>query len=105
MKVYVLSFRYDIIKEVITGSGSFPMTLQLMNGTAPLPHNSTLSPKEAVVMDVSLNTSSEQIKVVVGKCWATSTHNPEDTYSHTFLESRSAPPFLLLTLTIPHLIN
>ncbi|XP_075875897.1 uromodulin-like 1 [Nelusetta ayraudi] len=81
------SMGYDIIKEVITGSGSFPMTLQLMNGTAPLPHNSTLSPKEAVVMDVSLNTSSEQIKVVVGKCWATPTHNPEDTYSHTFLES------------------
>lgn len=80
-----------MISDVITGSGSFQVTVQLMNGTMPLPYNYSLSPEEAVVVDVSLNTSSEQIKVVINKCWVTPTRNPEDTYSHTFLENRSAP--------------
>ncbi|CAJ1064721.1 uromodulin-like 1 isoform X3 [Xyrichtys novacula] len=77
---------YDMIKDVIVGSGSFQVTVQLMNGTIPLPHNYSLSPKEDLVVEVSLNTSSEQIKVVINKCWATPTKNPRDTYSHTFLE-------------------
>lgn len=73
------------------GSGSFQVTVQLTNGTTPLPHNYSLSREEAVVVDVSLNTSSEQIKVVISKCWATPTQNPGDTVSHIFLENRSAP--------------
>lgn len=90
-----LSFRYEVMKEVITDSGSSQMRLQLMNGSAPLPHNPALSPREAVVMEVSLNTSSEQIKVVVSKCWATPTRDPEETYRQTFLESRSTANYLL----------
>lgn len=85
-----------MFKDAITGSGSFQVTVQLMNGTMPLPHNYSLYPEEAVVVDVSLNTTSEQIKVVINKCWATPTQNPGDTYSYVFLENRSAhSPFLL----------
>lgn len=85
--------------DVIMGSGSFQVTVQLMNGTVPLPHNYSLSSEEAVVVDVSLNTSSEDIKVVINKCWATPTRNPGDSYSHIFLENRSASsPFLLFQL-------
>lgn len=94
---FSLISRYDMIKDVIMGSGSFQVTVQLMNGTVPLPHNYSLSPEEAVVVDVSLNTSSEQIKVVINKCWATPTQNPGDTYSHIFLENRSAPFTISIT--------
>lgn len=82
--------RYEMIKDVIMGSGSFQVTVRLMNGTMPLPHNYSLSREEAVVVDVSLNTSSEQIKVVINKCWATPTQSPVDTYSYIFLENRFA---------------
>ncbi|XP_073335772.1 uromodulin-like 1 [Pagrus major] len=78
---------YDMIKDVIMGSGSFQVTVQLMNGSMPLPYNYSLSPEEAVVVEVSLNTSSEQIKVVINKCWATPTQNPVDTISHVFIEN------------------
>ncbi|MEQ2160335.1 hypothetical protein GOODEAATRI_032652, partial [Goodea atripinnis] len=82
--------RYDTIKDVITGLGSFQVTVQLMNGIEPLPHNYSLSPEQAVVVEISLNTTSKQIRVVLDKCWATPTQNPEDTYSYTFLDNRSA---------------
>ncbi|KAM6983468.1 uromodulin-like 1 [Tautogolabrus adspersus] len=78
---------YDMIKDVITGSGVFQVTVQLMNGTRPLPHNYSMSSEEDVVVEVSLNTTSEQIKVVITKCWATPSPNSGDTYSHTFLEN------------------
>ncbi|XP_071317692.1 uromodulin-like 1 isoform X2 [Trachinotus anak] len=81
------SMGYNMIKDVIMGLGSFQVTVQLMNGTMPLPHNYSLSPDEVVVVEVSLNTSSDQIKVVINKCWATPTPNPADTYSYTFLEN------------------
>ncbi|XP_032389675.1 uromodulin-like 1 isoform X1 [Etheostoma spectabile] len=79
------SMGYDMIKDVITGLGSFQVTVQLMNGTMPLPYNSSLSSEEAVVLEVSLRPSSEQIKVVINRCWATPTRNPADPDSHTFL--------------------
>ena len=79
-----------MIKDGIIGSGSFQVTVQLMNGSMPLPYNYSLSPEEAVVVEVSLNTSSDQIKVVITKCWATPTQNPVDTISYIFIEHRSA---------------
>ncbi|XP_023273462.1 uromodulin-like 1 [Seriola lalandi dorsalis] len=81
------SMGYNMIKDVITGLGSFQVTVQLMNGTVPLPHNYSMSPDDVVVVEVSLNTSSEQIKVIINKCWATPTPTPADTYSYTFLEN------------------
>ncbi|XP_070700102.1 uromodulin-like 1 [Pempheris klunzingeri] len=81
------SMGHDMIKDIIMGSGSFQVTVQLMNGTMPLPHNYSLSPEEAVVVEVSLNTSSEQVKVVINKCWATPTLSPVDPSTHIFLEN------------------
>lgn len=88
--------RYEMLKDVITGSGSFLVRVQLMNGTQPLPHNYSLSSDEVVVVDVSVNTSLEQIKVVIDRCWATSTQHPGDTLSYIFLENRSARSSVLL---------
>ncbi|XP_054899903.1 uromodulin-like 1 [Poeciliopsis prolifica] len=81
------SMGYNMIKDVITGLGSFQVAVQLMNGTAPLPHNYSLSPEQAVVVEVSLKNTSEQMKVVINKCWATPTQSPADPNSHTFLEN------------------
>ncbi|XP_068456407.1 LOW QUALITY PROTEIN: uromodulin-like 1 [Clinocottus analis] len=81
------SMGYAIIQDFITGSGSFHVTVQLTNGTMLLPNNHSLSSDEAVVVEVSLDPSSEQMKVVINKCWATPTQNPENTNSLTFLEN------------------
>ncbi|XP_034035012.1 mucin-5AC [Thalassophryne amazonica] len=81
------SMGYDLIKDTIMASGSFQVIVQLMNGTVPLPHNYSLSSDEAVVVQISLNTSTEQIKVIMNKCWATPTPNPADSKSYTFLDN------------------
>lgn len=78
-----------MLKDVIIGSGMFHVTVQLMNGTGPLPHNDSLSPSEPVVIVVRLNTSVEKIKVVINKCWATNTPYPSVVYSYIFVENRS----------------
>lgn len=75
---------YDIIK--ITGSGSFQMSVHLLDSAVPLPYNYSLSREQPVVVEVRLNTSSDHIKVVISKCWCTPTPNPVDAYSHVFLE-------------------
>ncbi|KAM7374819.1 hypothetical protein PAMP_007456 [Pampus punctatissimus] len=82
------SLGYDMIKDVITGLGLFQVTVELMNGTVPLPYNYSLSPEEVVVVEVRLNTSSQQIKVVINMCWATPTPNPADTNRYIFLNNR-----------------
>uniref|UniRef100_A0A3B5A1A0 ZP domain-containing protein n=1 Tax=Stegastes partitus TaxID=144197 RepID=A0A3B5A1A0_9TELE len=87
VRVLSSTCRYDMIKDVIVGLGSFQVTVQLMNGSVPLPHNYSLSPEQAVVVEVRLNTSSEQLKVVINKCWATPTQSPADAYSQAFLEN------------------
>ncbi|CAL9685931.1 unnamed protein product [Knipowitschia caucasica] len=88
------SMGYDMIKDVITGSGMFQLSVQLMNGTVPLPHNYSLSPSEALVLVVSLNTTVERIKVVINKCWATSTPSPALVSSYIFMQNRcSMNPF------------
>ncbi|XP_017286597.3 uromodulin-like 1 [Kryptolebias marmoratus] len=84
------SLGYDIIKDIITGLGSFQVMLQLTNGTALLPHNVSLSPEQALVVEVSLSSSSEQIKVIMNQCWATPTLNLADTNRYTFLENSCA---------------
>ncbi|XP_072230517.1 uromodulin-like 1 [Leuresthes tenuis] len=81
------SMGYQMIKDVIRDFGSFQVMVQLMNGTAPLHQNYSLSPEQALVVEVSLNSTSEKIKVVINKCWATPTQNPADTYSYTFIEN------------------
>lgn len=77
-----------MMKDVIVGLGLFHVTVQLLNGTTPLPHNYSLSPEEAVVVEVSMNTSAEQIKVVIDSCWATPNPNPDDTSRYIFLDNR-----------------
>ncbi|XP_060942525.1 uromodulin-like 1 [Limanda limanda] len=81
------SMGHDVIKDIIIGLGSFQVTVRLMNGTVPLPHNYSLSSEDMVVVEVSLNTSSDQIKVVINKCWATPTLDPADTQSYPFIEN------------------
>ncbi|XP_061595220.1 uromodulin-like 1 [Cololabis saira] len=81
------SMGYDMIKDVLVGMGSFPVIVQLMNGTSPLPQNYSLAPKEPLVLEVGLKITSEQIKVVINKCWATPTQNPADPFTYTFLEN------------------
>ncbi|TNN76946.1 Uromodulin-like 1 [Liparis tanakae] len=85
------SMGYDIFTDVFAGSGSFQVTVRLTNGTMLLPNNHSLSSDEAVVLEVSLNTPSEQMKVVINKCWATPTPTPTPTQNpkDTFLENRS----------------
>uniref|UniRef100_A0A3Q3IJ82 EGF-like domain-containing protein n=1 Tax=Monopterus albus TaxID=43700 RepID=A0A3Q3IJ82_MONAL len=41
--------RYETFKDAVEGSGSFHVTVQLMNGTIPLPHNYSMSSREVVV--------------------------------------------------------
>lgn len=82
------------------GSGSFLVSVKLTNGTVPLPHNYSVSSDEVVVVDVSLNTTVDQIKLVINRCWATPTQNPGDTYSYIFMENRSAPSHVLLLLLL-----
>nr|XP_061801584.1 uromodulin-like 1 [Nerophis lumbriciformis] len=84
------SMGYELIQDVITSSGMFQVTVQLLNGTFPLPYNYSLSPEEAVVVEVSMNTSAEEIKVVIYSCWATPTQNPFDDKRFVFLDNRCA---------------
>ncbi|KAK0132114.1 Uromodulin-like 1 [Merluccius polli] len=83
---------YNMIIDPITVSGSFKVIMQLLNGTFPLPHNYTLSPDEDVVVRVTLNTSAEEVKLVISRCWATPTLNPVDIHSYIFLNSSCPLP-------------
>ena len=73
--------------DPISASGSFKVIMQLLNGsgTSALPHNYTLSPDEEVVVKVSMNTSAEEMRLIISKCWATPTRNIGDNPSYIFL--------------------
>ncbi|CAL8305732.1 unnamed protein product [Gadus morhua 'NCC'] len=83
---------YNMNIDPISASGSFKVIMQLLNGsgTSALPHNYTLSPDEEVVVKVSMNTSAEEMRLIISKCWATPTRNIVDNPSYIFL-NRGCP--------------
>ncbi|XP_036379754.1 uromodulin-like 1 [Megalops cyprinoides] len=83
---------YDMIKDIVEGSGTFHVTVQILNGTSPLPQNYSLSPNEEVVVEVAINSTLEQIKLVINECWATPTSNPSDSTSYFFLQNSCPVP-------------
>ncbi|KAK6317151.1 hypothetical protein J4Q44_G00125510 [Coregonus suidteri] len=83
---------YDMIKDVVMGSGTFHVTVQLLNGMSLLPQNYSLSPEEDVVVEVSVNSTVDQIKVVINKCWATQSSNPLEPTIYLFLENSCPLP-------------
>ncbi|XP_023818675.1 uromodulin-like 1 [Oryzias latipes] len=84
------SMGYDAVKDVFGRVGALPVLLQLMNSSARLPLNHRLSSQQDLVLEVSINSTSEQIKLIINKCWATSTQDPEGGHSYTFLENSCA---------------
>ncbi|XP_056127525.1 uromodulin-like 1 [Rhinichthys klamathensis goyatoka] len=76
---------FNMINDPVAGLGSFQVTVRLLNGTSPLPENSALYPDDEVIVEVAINTSISQIKVVISKCWATSSNNSSESPSHLFL--------------------
>ncbi|XP_045548187.1 uromodulin-like 1 isoform X1 [Salmo salar] len=83
---------YDMIKDAVMGSGTFYVTFQLLNGMSPLPQNYSLSPEEDVVVEVSVDSTVAQIKVVINKCWATQSSNPLEPTTYVFLENSCPLP-------------
>uniref|UniRef100_A0A8C9RZG8 ZP domain-containing protein n=1 Tax=Scleropages formosus TaxID=113540 RepID=A0A8C9RZG8_SCLFO len=77
----------DMIKDIVEGSGTFHVSFQLLNGTFPLPQNHTLSPNEEVVIEIGINTTVPQLKLITKRCWATPSSNPLDTTSYEFLKN------------------
>ncbi|KAL2094353.1 hypothetical protein ACEWY4_009072 [Coilia grayii] len=77
---------YEMIKDIVQGSGNFHVTVRLLNGTTPLPENYTLALDEEVVVEVSINSTFTQVNVVLNKCWATPTFNPSGPEQFVFLE-------------------
>ncbi|XP_030648093.1 uromodulin-like 1 [Chanos chanos] len=88
----------DMIKDVVAGSGTFHVTVRLLNGTTPLPQNYTLSPEEEVVVEVAVNSTLSQIKMVINKCWATSTNDPLEPTNYVFLENSCPVPNAFTTV-------
>ncbi|XP_061105444.1 uromodulin-like 1 [Conger conger] len=82
---------YYLIKDLIEGSGTFQVTVQLLNGTSPLPENYTLSRNQEVVVEVAINSSMEQIKLIVEECWATPSRSPLDSTQRSYYLQNSCP--------------
>uniref|UniRef100_A0A3B3E2L8 ZP domain-containing protein n=2 Tax=Oryzias melastigma TaxID=30732 RepID=A0A3B3E2L8_ORYME len=84
------SMGYDVVKDIFSRVGALPVRLQLMNSSALLPPNHRLPSQQELVLEVSLNRTSEEIRPIMKKCWATSTPDPEGDPSYTFLENSCA---------------
>ncbi|XP_036450955.1 uromodulin-like 1 [Colossoma macropomum] len=89
---YESSSYLDMIDGAVLGSGTFHVTVRLLNGTTPLPQNYTLSPKDEVIIEVAVNSSVSQIKVVINKCWANPSSNPSESPQYFFLENSCPLP-------------
>lgn len=76
-----------MINDPVAGSGSFQVTVRLLNGTIPLPDNYTLSPDDEIIVEVRVNTTISQIKVVIDKCWVTSSSDSSETPYYLFLDN------------------
>ncbi|XP_016133722.1 uromodulin-like 1 [Sinocyclocheilus grahami] len=84
---YAPSGYFDMINDPVAGSGSFQVTVRLLNGTIPLPDNFTLSPDDEIIVEVGVNTTISQIKVVIDKCWATSSSDSSESPYYLFQDS------------------
>ncbi|XP_076875586.1 uromodulin-like 1 isoform X2 [Brachyhypopomus gauderio] len=82
-----LSGAVDMFSDAVMGTGTFHVSVRLLNGTSPLPQNYTLSPKDEVIIEVRLNSTVPQIKVVINKCWANPSTNPSMPPIYVFLEN------------------
>ncbi|XP_017538004.2 uromodulin-like 1 [Pygocentrus nattereri] len=89
---YESSSYLDMIDGAVLGSGTFHVTVRLLNGMTPLPQNYTLSPKDEVIIEVAVNSSVSQIKVVINKCWANPSSNPLELPQYIFLENSCPLP-------------
>nr|XP_015196676.1 PREDICTED: uromodulin-like 1 isoform X1 [Lepisosteus oculatus] len=82
----------DMIKDIIEGSGIFLATIQLLNGTSPLPKNYSLSPDDEVFIEVGINLTMTQVKLILNECWATPTSSPSDPTTHMFMKNSCPIP-------------
>ncbi|KAI4881439.1 hypothetical protein NFI96_012793 [Prochilodus magdalenae] len=89
---YESSSYLDTIDDAVQGSGTFHVTVRLLNGTTPLPQNYTLTPMDEVIIEVAVNSSVSQIKVIINKCWANPSSNPSDLPQFIFLEESCPVP-------------
>ncbi|XP_067255339.1 uromodulin-like 1 [Chanodichthys erythropterus] len=89
---YPPSGYFNMINDPVAGLGSFQVTVRLLNGTSPLPENYAFSPDEEVIVEVGVNTTISQIKVVINKCWATSSNDSSKSPIYLFLQDGCALP-------------
>ncbi|XP_048874369.1 uromodulin-like 1 [Brienomyrus brachyistius] len=78
---------YNMIKNVVEGTGTFYVRFQLFNGSSPLSQNYTLSPNDEVIIEIGVNSTLPQIKIIINNCWATPNSDPLDSKKYTFLEN------------------
>ncbi|KAK1169321.1 uromodulin-like 1 [Acipenser oxyrinchus oxyrinchus] len=80
------------LKGVIEGSGSFLATIQLLNGTVPLPKNYSFSPNDDVLIEVGVNLDSLQVKIILHECWATPSISSTDPTTYMFMRNSCPIP-------------
>ncbi|XP_058646209.1 uromodulin-like 1 [Onychostoma macrolepis] len=72
--------------DLVAGSGMFQVIVRLLKGTIPLPENYTLFTDDEIIVEVGVNTTVSQIKVVIDKCWVTSSSDSSETPYNLFLD-------------------